>query len=180
MKYLIALFKLVAGWFSRGEVVNMANAWPTTGAGSLATGRVASGITTLRWGSGEVLTALNGTTFANANVAIVTRVTQRALVDNIKLPNGDGVTISRVMVVDGVQWDLTVRDNAGATTAGITGRPQIGTSCTIVDMAGLIDAVGEKYTATVVEAGYETAPKQAGELTITVENLVLIESQVGT
>jgi hypothetical protein len=33
------------------------------------------------------------------------------------------------------------------------------------------------FNAVFVESGYETAPKQAGERTITVENLILIESQ---
>jgi hypothetical protein len=40
--------------------------------------------------------------------------------------------------------------------------------------------VAEKYTATVVESGYDAAPKQPGELTFSVENLVLIESQTGS
>ena len=147
--------------------------WPTTGAGSLSSGYLASGVTTIRWGSDELVQSLNAQ--AVSSFLIVTRFSERNLVDNIKLPNGDGLTSTRVMIVDGVQWDVTVRDSTA-----ITGIPKIGTQVTVVDAAGLIDAVGEVYTATVVDSGYETAPKQAGERTLVLENLVLIESQSGS
>lgn len=154
------------------------NAWPTTGAGSLATGYVASGVTTIRWGSGELVTSIN-TVATSVTVGIVTRFNQSALVDNMKFPNGNGVSITRVLIVDGMKWDVTVRDDTGLSgTAGI-GRPKIGTAVVIVDAAGLV-AGGlstAKYTATVVEGGYDAAPKQPGEMTFTVENLALIESQ---
>ena len=150
-------------------------AWPTTGAGSLASGYLAQGVTTIRWGSRELVTSINGTAVNGTTVAIVTRVNERNLVDNIKLPNGDGLSITRVQIVDGVQWDVTIRDDTG-----ITNRPKIGTTVVIVDMGGLIDAVAEKYSATVVESSYEAAPKQPGEISLTVENLVLIESQTGS
>lgn len=148
--------------------------WPTTGAGSLATGYLASGVTTLRWGTDELVQTMNGQTAVQAFL-IVTRFAERNIIDNIKLPNGDGLTSSRVMIVDGVQWDVTVRDSTA-----LTGLPKLGTSVTIVDAAGLIDAVGEVYTATVVESTYEASPKQAGERQLTLENLVLIESQTGS
>lgn len=150
-------------------------AWPVTGAGSLATGYVASGVTTVRWGSGELVTSINATAVNGTTVAIVTRFNESAIVDNMKFPNGSGVSITRVQIVDGVKWDCTIRDDTG-----ITNRPKIGTTVIIVDAAGLIDAVAEKYNATVCESGYDTAPKQPGEMTFTVENLVLIESQTGS
>lgn len=169
------LFKAIVRWLRGQEVVNMANTWPTTGAGSLATGYVASGVTTIRWGTGEIVTSINGGAVNGTTVGIVTRFNEAALVENLKFPNGNGVSITRVQVVDGVKWDCTIRDDTG-----ITGRPKIGTTVVIVDAAGFIDQVAEKYSATVVEGGYDTAPKQPGELTFTVENLVLIESQTGT
>lgn len=146
--------------------------WPTTGAGSLASGYLASGVTTIRWGSDELVQNVNGV--ATSSFLIVTRFTERNLVDKMNFPQGDGLTSTRVMIVDGVQWDVTVRDSTA-----LTGLPKLGTSVTIVDAAGLIDAVGETYTATVVESTYETAPKQPGERSLTLENLVLIESQTG-
>lgn len=147
--------------------------WPTTGAGSLASGYLAQGITTLRWGTDELVQSVNAQAAHSFLVAL--RVSERALVNNIKLPQGDGVTKGRVQLVDGVQWDVVVRDDTG-----LTGLPKIGTSVTIVDMAGLIDAVGEVYTATVVESGYDANIGQAGERTLTVENLLLVESQTGS
>lgn len=148
--------------------------WPTTGAGSLATGYIATGTaTTLRWGTDEVVKTVNGTSVAS--FAVVNRITQRNLVNNIKLPNGDGLTGGRVQLIDGVQWDISLRDDTQ-----ITNRPKVGTTVTIVDMGGLIDQVGEVYNATVVETAYEASVGQPGELNITVENLTLIESQTGS
>lgn len=148
--------------------------WPTTGAGSLATGYLATGTaTTVRWGTDEVVKTVNGTTVTS--FAVVNRITQRNLVNNIKLPQGDGLTAGRVQLVDGVQWDLSLRDDTN-----ITNRPKVGTAVTLVDMGGLIDAVGEVYTATVVETAYEASVGGPGEITLTVENLLLIESQTGS
>lgn len=157
-------------------------AWPPTNA--TGTGFTATGVTTIRWGSSELVTGVGGTWTAGASVGhtnlsvtvgIVTRFNQSSLVDNLKFPNGNGVSITRVLVVDGQKWDVTVRDDTG-----ITNRPRVGTTVVIVDAGGLIGTVGLKYTATVIEPGYDTAPKQPGEFTLSVENLVLIESQIGT
>lgn len=155
-------------------------AWPTTG-GSVASGVLIQSATTIRWGSGDLVKSINSVT-ATGTVAVVTRFSQRALVDNIKLPQGDGLTSSRVQIHDGVQWDITVRDSVGLVAAAA--KIQIGMSVVIVDAGGMITGsgttgVGAVYTATIVENGYETAPKTAGERTLTVENLVLVESQTG-
>lgn len=143
------------------------NAWPTTGAGSLSTGVLATGVTTIRWGTKGL--------GQNTGWLTVLRFSQKTLTENIKLPNGDGVTSTRIQIVDGQQWDITVRDDTALVP------PQVGDSITVVDAAGLIgglaaDAV-KTYSATVVESGFDTAPKQAGERTVTVENLLLVDSQ---
>lgn len=153
----------------------MANAWPVTGAGSLSVGYVQSGVTTARWGTGELVTSINGITVNGTTVGIVMRCAQRALAENIKLGNGMGVSITRMQVVDGQQWDVTIRDDTG-----ITGRPKIGTTVVIVDMAGHLGTPGLKYSSTVIDGGYEAAPKTPGEITFSVENCVLIESQTGS
>lgn len=144
-------------------------AWPTTGAGSLASGYLAQGVTTIRWGSAELVTTIAGTAVNGTTVGIVTRFNEKPMVENIKLPNGDGLTTTRVQLVDGYQWDVTIRDDTG-----ITNRPRIGTVVVILDAGGLIGTVGTAYNAIVVEAGYDTAPKQPGEFSLTVENLTLI------
>ncbi len=145
-------------------------AWTSYTGATPDTGVAASGTTTLRWGTMEVVTSLGGSAVNGTTVAIVTRATQRQLVDNLKYPNGSGVTSTRVLITDGVQWDLTVRDDTG-----ITGTIRAGQAAVIVDMAGLIGAEGTTYTCKIVESGYDAAPKQPGERTITAEYLTLIE-----
>lgn len=149
-------------------------AWPTTGAGSQASGIITQGVTTIRWGTKELVTSIAGTPNNGTTVGIVLRFHQRELADNIKLPNGDGLSITRVQVVDGVLWDVTMRDDTGL------GLPRVGATVVIVDAGGLIGTVVLKYSATVSDNGYDTAPKQAGERQFSVESLKLIESQTGT
>jgi hypothetical protein len=144
-------------------------------ASATGTGFTASGVTTIRWGSAELVTSINGVAVNGTTVGIVTRFHESPIVENMKFPNGNGVSITRVLVVDGQKWDVTIRDDTG-----ITGRPRPGTSVIIVDAGGFIGAATLKYTATVIEPSFETAPKQPGELTISLENLVLIESQTGS
>jgi len=154
-------------------------AWPTSGGGTLASGYLATGVTTIVWGTGDILANIGGIAMSGA-LGVVTRFSERAIVDNIKLPNGDGLTTSRVQIIDGAQWDLTIRDDTR-----ITVRPKVGNTVLVFDAAGLITAgaggTPVSYIATVVETSYETAPKQAAEFHITVENLTLItEAQVAT
>lgn len=145
-------------------------AWSSYTGTTPDTGVSASGTTTIRWGTKEVVTSLGGGAVNGTSVAIVTRASQRALVENIKFLNGSGMTATRVLVADGVQWDITVRDDTG-----ITGTIRPGQAAVIVDMAGLIGAEGTSYTAKIVDSGYDAAPKQPGERTLTIEYLTLIE-----
>lgn len=147
-------------------------AWPTTGAGDISTGYAAQGVTTIRWGAKELLNKVGTQSLDGVTVGIVTRFNERSLVNVHKLPNGDGLTVTRVQLLDGVQWDITVRDDTTITT-----RPTIGQTVVVVDGGGLVPGgtPGSKYTARVVENGYETAPGQPGEFTVTVEALTLIE-----
>ena len=90
------------------------------------------------------------------------------------------VNVKWVQIIDGNQWDVTVRDDTR-----ITVRPKIGNTVLIFDAGGFISAGAggspTSYIATVIEASYEAAPKQAAEFHFTVENLTLItESQVAT
>lgn len=157
-------------------------AWPKTGAGSVATGYLASGVTTIRWGSTDLVSTVNGVSCA-AGVGVVTRFSQKQIVDTIRLPNGDGLTSTRVSIIDGVQWDVTIRDTTALVASAA--QMQIGMGAVIVDAGGMITGtgstgVGKTYACTIVDIQYEAAPKQAGERHLTVENLVLIESQAGS
>lgn len=157
-------------------------AWPTTGAGSLSSGYLATGpVTTVVWGTKDILTKV-GSVSVGGNIGVVTRFSEKPLSDMIKLPQGDGLTSTRIMIVDGVQWNLSIRDD---TT--ITVRPKIGNTVLVYDAAGFFASSAgaggtpASYIATVVEADYETAPKTPAEFQITVENLVLFtETEVAT
>ncbi len=154
-------------------------AWPTTGAGTLASGYLATNVTTIVWGTLDLIAKI-GDVPLSGSLGVVTRFSERPLVDNIKLPNGDGLTSTRVQIIDGTHWEVTIRDDTR-----ITKRPKIGNTVLIYDAAGFISAgaggTPTSYIATVVEASYEAAPKQAAEFTITVENLTLFtEAEVAT
>ena len=127
-----------------------------------STGYTAQGTTTIVFGTDTLWSTY-----------IVTRIAQKDLIENIKLQNGTGITSTRVQLKDGVQWDVTVRDDTGMTP------PRSGNTVTIKDAGGLIGNVGLSYTARVVESAWDSAPKQAAERSFTAENLVLIESQTG-
>ena len=152
----------------------MANTWPKTGDGTLATGYVGTGVTTICWGTDGLLQSPKPA----SGFYVVTRFTQRPKVENIKLTNAVGPTATRILLVQGYTWEITVRDDDGMTP------PDVGDSVTITDAAGIVPASvggaaqGNVFTATIVENGYETAPKQPGERILTVETLTLIEGYV--
>lgn len=141
-------------------------AWPS----SQSSGYTATGNTTIRWGTDGLLTSpapstgVNGTGFY-----VVTKFSQKQLVEAIKLPNGTGITTTRILLVDGTDWNITVRDESTMSP------PLIGGTVTIVDAGGLISSARASYSAVIIDNNYEAAPKQAGERTITVERLRLIE-----
>ena len=156
--------------------------WPTTGVGSLSSGYLATGVTTIVWGTDEILANLGGVGTIAGGRGVVTRFAERALVVNHKLPQGDGLTSSRVQIIDGQQWDLTVRDDTGFTV-----RPKVGNTVLIYDAAGLVvgspGAGGspQSFIAKIEEVSYDAAPGQPCEFNVTVTRLTLItESQVAT
>lgn len=131
---------------------------PRTGAGSVASGYVASGVTTIRWGTEDIF-----------GIYTVTRFNQKPLSENIKLPQGAGLTGTRIQLLDGSQFEMTVRDDTRMSP------PRPGTTIVLQDVAGMIGNVGATYTCRIVDAGYDIAPKQAGERTITAERLLLVD-----
>ena len=110
------------------------------------------------------------------NFFVITRFSQRQQVEPVKLPNGNGISATRILLVDGVEWDVTVRDDSGIVP------PKAGQIVRICDAAGLLGngtagAVGAMFKATVINNGHDTAPKQAGERTMTLERLTLIDTE---
>jgi hypothetical protein len=144
--------------------------WPTTITGTLTNGIRADGVSTIHWGTYDVLSTVNGLSVTGGTIAIVTRANQRTLAENIKLPNGDGVTTTRIQIVDGEQWDVTIR----ADNRLDSNTPKVGTKVLVADLGGHLGTVGAYITCRVIESGFDTAPKQAGERTISIEKLALI------
>lgn len=140
---------------------------------TLTAGLVAQGITTILWGTKAAVTSIAGTANNGTTVGIVMRISQNSIVENMKYPNGDGPTITRVQMVDGQEWDVEIRDDTAL------GLPRIGAAVIVNDYAGHISTVGLKYTGTVIGNGYDSAPKTPGTRNFKVESLVLIESQTG-
>jgi len=132
-------------------------ALPTNMTGT-PTGLAKQGVTTIVWGTDGLWSSY-----------IVSRISQKQLIENVKLTNGTGITVTRVQLTDGVQWDITVRDDTGMTP------PVVGnTFASIYDAAGMLGAVGSTYTGRIVESSWDTSSKQAAERSITVEKLTLI------
>tara|TARA_R110000868_G_scaffold245626_7_gene502228 strand:+ start:14883 stop:15293 length:411 start_codon:yes stop_codon:yes gene_type:complete len=132
-------------------------ALPTNMTGT-PTGLTKQGVTTIVWGTDGLWSSY-----------IVSRISQKQLIENVKLTNGTGITVTRVQLTDGVQWDITVRDDTGM-TAPVAGN----TFTAIYDAAGMLGTVGLTYTGRIVESSWDTSSKQAAERSITVEKLTLI------
>lgn len=132
-------------------------AWPPIP--NVTPGLLAQGVTTLYWGTEELW-----------EYATVLRFNQRELVDNIKLPQGVGLTATRMQIHDGVVWDISLRDDSRMT------RPTAGTKVTVIDAGGLYPGGnrGAVYSGRVVESSTDVSPKNPMERTISVEKLRLI------
>jgi hypothetical protein len=166
----------------------MANTWPLTlGSGSVASGYSTTGATTLRWGTTGLLQSPKRV----SGFYVVTNFRQRPIMENIKLTDGFGWTDTRVLLVDGYQWEVTVRDDSGMTA------PVEGDTVVITDASGMVAAASQSgdpnirvkvktddpapsqvFNATVVDPSYNAAPKEPGERVLLLENLIQVETQV--
>ena len=142
----------------------------------VVTGYTATGRTTIRWGTDGYWQQEIPSSGANPAVGgyyIVTDFDEKQLAEAIKLSNGSGPTSTRVIINDGIQWTVTVRDDTRMTP------PKVNDTVYIVDAAGFRGTPGLKYITTVIDANYKAAPKQPGERVLLLESLILIESQTG-
>ena len=162
-------------------------AWPTLNAP--ANGFLIQGRTTIIWHTDDMVPLVAGidTTSGNGTygAAVVTRFNQRTLNDNIKLTGNVGHTTTRILIIDGAQWDVTIRDD---TRFGTTS-PAVGMRVTIIDAGGLLGSITiangsgtptsltsrKSFRATIVESNWESSPKNPGERSFTIEKLVLID-----
>lgn len=139
-------------------------AWPTRPTGTVINGIVGQGDATyFRWGTSGVVT--------NIGWYVVTKASQRPKKEDLQFDNGDGVQSGRVQIIHGTVWDITVRDRTDMTP------PRVGQYVTVVDMAGMVGSKvpGATYNAYVLDANYDSAPKQPGERVVVLERITLIE-----
>ena len=142
-------------------------AWPTTGSGSVATGHVAVGTaTTILWGTKDFSTITGWLT--------VLRVSEKTMVAyEEQLPNGDGLTAGLVQGIDGVEWDVEVRDD----TTQVPTDLQVGKKLYLRDGGGLVPGNSNRnniYLCIITANGWDTAPKTAAGRTLTLKKFSLI------
>ena len=148
-------------------------AWPPT---SSATSFLVQGVTGVKIGvEGIVQTPIPTT--PGLKYFTVLKVDQKTLADVMKLPNGFGQTSTRIELLDGCQWNLTVRDNTD-TAMGAA----VGALWTLIDTGGLVPAgtMNAVYAATIVDSDWQGSPKNAGERIIVLESMILIENNTAT
>lgn len=158
------------GFVSQEEQQQLTASWPPVS--GTTPGFTVKGAGTIRWGTDGLL---NSPYPAGGGFYVVTKFDQKPIIDRSKLPNGTGITTTDVFLVDGATTEITVRDDSLMGTP-----PAINSNVTIVDAVGQLGAVGNTYSARVVDNGYGTAPKQAGERTLVCDNLVGIDSQTSS
>lgn len=150
----------------------MANTWPPSMT-SGTIGVLAEGITTIRWGTDALLQSPKPT----SGFYVVMRFNQSPKQEVSYLENGSGIQTTRIRLTHGHQWDITVRDDSGMTA------PKAGDTIVVTDAGGIVPcaspAVGNVFTAKVIDPSYEASPKQPGERVLRVEALLLIEGTAG-
>lgn len=154
--------------YPNSDGIYAADTWPPTSGTS--TGYKATGKTTIMWGTEGILSS----PYPATGFYTVIRCNQKSLIDRTNLPNGTGITSTRVLLNDGEQWEITVRDDSSMTP------PTSSSTANLVDVAGHLGVQGKVYTCTIIDSAYEANLKAAGERTLLVENLVLIDSQTGS
>ena len=174
LKYAVQMkLRELRGFVAQEQQQNQTETWPA--ASGTTPGFVVKGDTktNIQWGTNGSLASPNPG--SGLGFYTVLRISEKPILDRTKLPNGNGLTTSDVMIQDGMSWEVTVRDDSTLTT-----QLRINMPVTIVDLAGLLGTKGYTYTARVLDTNYETAVKQAGERGLQLESLLLIDSQTGT
>lgn len=171
------LLKLAARWVAelRGEGgVLMANTWPAT-PGSTTNVLGQGNATTVRWGSRGSLQFPAGGPEAGGYL-VVEDIKMKPKVEWVHLDNGVALQAGRIGLLSGYTWDIRVRDDTGMSAGTLA----VNTLIRVVDMAGMIGAVGLVYSARVLDPSYDAAPKVPGTHVISAEHLLLVEGTINS
>ena len=160
-------------------------AWPP----SYSAAYSGSGYTYIKWGTDGILAAANGTTGAGlpvigtgtaaggvidttaiggsgVNQYIVESIRGNDEIDTYYIKQGSGFKATRIMLVQGRKYVLTVVDDANMIA------PKANSKAYIIDIQGGANSL---YYFTVIENGYNAAREVEGKREITVEYLNCIE-----
>jgi hypothetical protein len=148
-------------------------AWPTTGAtggDNVAAGSYSaygSG-TTILWGTNNFIPTTDISGFLT-----VTKASQKTLIAaDENLPNGDGATAGKVIIVDGMETDIEVRDDINQPVANL----QVGKWILIQDGAGMLGTRYAKYKAIIIDHGWDSAPKTPAGRTLKCQAFLLLQN----
>jgi hypothetical protein len=152
--------------YPHSEGVMAANAWPATSNSTVGFIQTGSNII----GTDGLLQSPK----PSIGFYVITDFEEESDIETEYLTNGTGIKANRISFIHGAIWNITVRDDYSMTP------PRQNSSVNITDAACVIPGNTDPtavYTANVRKASYKTAPKQAGERILTVENLILIDEQ---
>lgn len=127
-------------------------AWPP----APSTGYIAEGVTNIRWGT-------EGTQF-NGFAAIVKSIRANDRVQEFTVENGTGLTATEILLDDGVDYEITIVDQATLPA------PSIGD---VVALDNPLDGVSD-MSFLVCNNNYNAARKQDGERVILAKAFTLI------
>lgn len=145
------------------------------GYSSPGTGVTVDGVTTIYWGTDSSMADANN---GNAGYYIVLDISQEqveAFREN--LPNGNGITDTVVLGIDGVRWNLRVRDDSRMTPPNVGVQVYINNAGALpIYSGGSFITTRTRYRGRVRSASYNITPRSNGERTIVVERLTLVDS----
>lgn len=131
------------------------------------------GITTLVWGTGGALRAINGVNsavnaFAGEGFYTVESVDEAQDVDPKHGTNGTGIKSWRMLLIHGKKINITVQDD----TTMIP--PAVGQTVTIIDY--LLDKT-TTLICKIIDNNYRAAKEVPGQRILQAENLTLVDPQ---
>ncbi|MDE2097605.1 MAG: hypothetical protein KGL39_10190 [Patescibacteria group bacterium] len=139
-------------------------AWPP----AYSTAFLGTGTTTIRWGTDGIManTSPNGSGGGVGGYYTVESIRANDELDTMYIEQGTGLRATRIQLIQGRRYVLTVVDDTNMTPPGAS------TYISLVDITGGGASI---YQCRIIENGYNAARKVEGKRELTVEYLTLIE-----